>query len=215
MQRTRYFVLAALGLLLSTSGCAVPYLTSVRGPIRHIRVLDAQTGEDIAEATVSLTSQTSARFLGPPPCTLRCPDLCEVQAGKARGRLLRNKDLSFHVSSGSGLGSWGFFTGRPEDPNEYPRGVVIVGAPGYRPAVLRYTVGQILPGWSCVETSESDEEAATSNAAPTAEANASFQGGRCEFDDDRVLRFRLLPLSPKGLADQSQTVGSAETSVMK
>ena len=52
---TRYFILAACCLSLSTSGCAVPYFASVRGPIRSIRVLDAETGADVPEATVSLT----------------------------------------------------------------------------------------------------------------------------------------------------------------
>jgi hypothetical protein len=209
MTKMRHFILAASCLSLFASGCAVPYLASVRGPIRKVRVLDAGTGVDVPEATVSLTAQTSARFLGPPPCVLMCPDLCEVQAGKSRGVLLRNADLSFHMSSGFAPGSWGFFTGRPEDPNEYPRGVVIVNAPRYRPAMLRYTAGQILPGWSCVETLDPADPAAPPEGAQAADADRPFQGGRCELGDDGVLRFYLRPL--KGEADVASTPGPAHT----
>ena len=200
MTKVQYLVFAACGLALSTSGCAVPYFASVRGPVRSVRVLDAETAADIPEATVSLQSQTSARFLGPPPCTLACPDLCELRAGASRGRLLRNADRSFHMSGGLGMGSRGYFTGRPEDPNEYPRGVVIVAAPGYRPAMLRYTVGPILPGWSCVETLDSADAASASHDTLKKDAGDAFQGNRCELGDDGVLRFHLRSLKPESPA---------------
>jgi hypothetical protein len=194
MTSTRHLILAICCLGLSTSGCAVPYFASVRGPIRSVRVLDAETGADVPEATVSLQSQMSKRFLGPPSATLTCPDLSELQAGAARGRLLRNTDQSFHMSAGLGMGSHGYLTGRPEDPNEYPRGVVVVAAAGYRPALLRYTVGHIEPGWFCVEKLDPDDSAAATNNPQLAEAAASFQGGRCDLGADGVLRFHLRPL---------------------
>ena len=209
MTKVRYLVLTVCGLSLSTAGCSVPYFASVRGPIRSVRVLDAETGADVPEATVSLQSQTSARFLGPPPCSLTCPDLCEVRAGASRGHLLRNADLSFHMSGGLGMGSRGLFTGRPEDPNEYPRGVVIVAAHGYRPAMLRYTVGSLAPGWSCVETLDPADLSASSDDPRTADAARSFQGGRCELGDDGILRFRLRPLSSEGLAEKRPPFTSA------
>ncbi len=194
MKKASCFIFAACCLSLLCSGCAVPYFASIRGPIRRIRVLDAENNTDIAEATVSLTTQTSQRFLGPPPCSLTYPDLCEVQACALRGHLLRNKDLSFHVSSGLGMGSHGFFTGRPEDPNEYPRGVVIVDARGYRPAMLRYTVGNVQPGWTCVETmAEGEADSSTDNGA-IVDVERPWHGARCEFGADGVLRFYLRPL---------------------
>jgi hypothetical protein len=233
MTKPQYLIVAACCLGLSTSGCAVPYVASVRGPIRSVRVLDAETGADVAEATVSLQSQTSMRFLGPPPSTLTCPDLCELQAGASRGVLLRNADRSYHMSGGLGVGSRGFFTGRPEDPNEYPRGVVIVSAHGYRPAMLRYTVGHVEPGWFCTETLDPAEEGkrgqspfvqSTLRAVPAngdcplfLDATASFQGGRCELGGDGVLRFHLRPLSkeasaalPLGPARSAASLAKAE-----
>jgi hypothetical protein len=103
---------------------------------------------------------------------------------------LRNADFSFHASSGLGMGSWGFFTGMPEDPNEYPRGFIVADARGYRPAMLRYTVGRIQPGWSCVERSEQDDTG-PAGATPTATADSLFQGNRCELGNDGILRFHL------------------------
>ena len=151
MNNTKFLCYVAICLGLSAPGCSVPYFASVRGPIREIRLIDSESGADIPEATVSLTSQTSERYLGPPPSSLTCPNLVEQRAASFRGVLKRNADLSYHVPSGLGLGSRGYLTGKPEDPNEYPRGIVIVTARGYRPAMLRYTVGQIQPGWSCSE----------------------------------------------------------------
>jgi hypothetical protein len=211
MAHARHLILAACCLGLSTSGCAVPYLASVRGPIRSVRVLDAETGADVPEATVSLQSQTSMRFLGPPPSTLTCPDLCELQAGASRGVLLRNADRSFHMSGGLGMGSRGFFTGRPGDPNEYPRGVVIVAAHGYRPAMLRYTVGRIEPGWFCTEVLDPADLAPPSNDAATPAAAASFQGGRCDLGTDGVLRFHLRPLGtePPAVSSLAPARGTA------
>jgi hypothetical protein len=200
MGKTGYCCLLACCLSFLSTGCSVPYFASVRGPIRGVRVLDAESGEDIPGAKVALTSQTSARYLGPPPCSLVCPDLCEIRAGTSRGVLLRNADLSFHASSGLGMGSWGFFTGRPEDPNEYPRGVVVVDARGYRPAMLRYTVGRIEPGWSCVERSEEADVAAPPGDVTAQSADQSFQGDRCELGNDGVLRFHLRRLGGEGAA---------------
>jgi hypothetical protein len=215
MEKARYFILLSCCLGLSATGCAVPYLASVRGPIRNIRVLDAETGADVPEATVSLQSQVSTRFLGPPPSTLTCPDLCEVRAGASRGVLLRNADFTYHASSGLGMGSWGYFTGRPEDPNEYPRGVVIVDARGYRPAMLRYTVGRIQPGWSCAETVEPADPATPSDTARTATADRSFQGGRCELGGDGILKFYVPRLSPENVAEKRQQVTSASGTMTK
>ena len=187
MGKAGYYSLVTCCLSLLSTGCSVPYFASVRGSIRAVRVLDADSGEDIPQATVALTSQTSARYLGPPPCLLTCPDLPEIRAGTARGSLLRNADLSFHASSGLGMGSWGFFTGTPEDPNEYPRGFIVADARGYRPAMLRYTVGRIQPGWSCVERSEQDDAASADGAS----TETTFQGNRCELGNDGILRFHL------------------------
>ena len=127
MGKAGYYGFLACCLSLLGSGCSVPYFASVRGPIRAIRVLDAESGEDIPEAKVALTSQTSA--IPWPAAVLVDVSRSERASGGhvARG-LLRNADLSFHASSGLGMGSWGFFTGRPEDPNEYPRGFVVVDA---------------------------------------------------------------------------------------
>jgi len=203
MKTSRYFYFAAICLGLSASGCSVPYFASVRGPIHGIRLIDADSGADIPEATISLTSQTSERFLGPPPCSLTCPNLIEQRAASYRGVLKRNADLSFHAPSGLGMGSRGYFTGRPEDPNEYPRGIVIVTARGYRPAMLRYTVGQIQPGWSCSETIEPAGSTAPSDNLPPEDVGNSFQGGRCELGDDGILRFHLRPIKGETLISGS------------
>jgi hypothetical protein len=117
--------------------------------------------------------------------------------------LKRNADLSFHAPSGLGMGSRGYFTGRPENPNEYPRGIVIVTARGYRPAMLRYTVGQIQPGWSCSETIELASSTAPSDNMPPEGVGNSFQGGRCELGDDGILRFHLRPIKGETLISGS------------
>jgi len=194
MNSKRYFCFVAICLGFSASGCSVPYFASVRGPICGIRTIDAETGADIPEANVSLTSQKSERFLGPPPSSLTCPNLIEQRAASYRGVLKRNADLSFHASSGLGMGSHGYLTGRPEDADEYPRGIVIVTARGYRPAMLRYTVGQLQPGWSCSETVKPAGSTASSDNMPPEGVGNSFQGGRCELGDDGILRFHLRPI---------------------
>jgi hypothetical protein len=194
MKTTSILSIVAIGLGLSTTGCAVPYFASVRGPIRGIRVIDAESNTDVPEAAVSLTSQTSERFLGPPPNSLICPSLTEQRAVSYRGVLKRNADQTFSVPAGLGKGSRGLLTGRPEDPNEYPRGIVIVTARGYRPALLRYTVGHVQPGWSCSETIGSGDSTSTTDNPPQEGDGMSFQGGRCEMGDDGILRFHLRPI---------------------
>ena len=178
------FVLFASSVFV---GCvSIPYYTTLRGPIQAIRVVDAETGGDIPDAQVSLLSQKSERFLGPPPSTLTCPSLFETQAAR-RGRLLRNDDGSFHASWGFAEGSRGICITQPGDANEYPRGIVTVEAPGYRPAKLRYTAGQIKSDWACVEAAEEGE----AETLTQANGRANAQGlNRCDFRDG-VLRFYL------------------------
>lgn len=188
--RTALFVLMWLGL--TAAGCiSIPYYASVRGPVRTIRILDADTGQDVPEATVSLTSQTSERFLGPPPSFLTCPSLFEIKAAAA-GNLKRSEDLSFPAPVGLAEGSRGICVTTSGDANQYPRGIITVDARGYRSAKLRYTVGQIQPGWSCSETCEDSE------AAPPGSAHEELSGrsntARCEFGNDGVLRFYLPPI---------------------
>lgn len=171
------------------AGCvAVPFYTSLRGPIRTIRVLDAETGSDIPGANVSLMSQKSERFLGPPPSTLTCPSLFEIQAAR-RGHLLRNDDGSFHASWGLVEGSHGICVTQKGDANEYPRGILTVDAPGYRATKLRYTAGQVKPGWSCTEVADSDDSSAAGDHQADASANGQNMN-RCDFQDG-VLRFYL------------------------
>jgi hypothetical protein len=209
MENKKYLYLLAICLSFSASGCAVPYFTSLRGPIRGIRLIDAETGADIPEATVSLTSQKSERYLGPPPASLTCPNLVEQRSAAYRGVLKRNADLSYRVPSGLGMGTKGYFTGRPEDANEYPRGIVLVTAQGYRPAMLRYTVGQIMPGWSLAEMVDPVGSSLSDSGLPGI-ASDSYQGDRCELGEDGILRFHLRPIKNEATSPVSPMLSATE-----
>ena len=72
--------------------------------------------------------------------------------------------------------------------------MVIVDARGYRPAMLRYTVGNVQPGWTCIETvTETDGDSPADNGA-IVDIDHPHHGARCEFGNDGVLRFYLRPL---------------------
>jgi len=213
MSMSRYVFLAAACLSVSLSGCAVPYYTNLTKSIHAIRVLDAESKADVPEAMVSLTSETSVRFLGPPPCSLRCPDLFEIRSALASGGdLKRNADGSFHVPYGCGKGSHGVFAGKSGDANQYPRGIVVAQARGYRPAMLRYTAGRIEPGFSCDEMNDPDVLDLPPDIQPE-EAAAAFRGNRCEFGTDGILRLYLRRYADRSSAPASSPATERSSSI--
>jgi len=202
MQRGRLLCGVLGGLALASCGCGlipVPYVADVTGTITGVRVLDAQTNEDIAGACASFHTGIAMTNWEPAwPPRLAATRECRKEDAPEDGSLSRDAAGVFQVPKRHGLGFFRPFGIGPLGVALYnpPIGVVEVSAPGYPEAVLLYYAGARPElGWTegatvpC-ESSSPDLD----QAAPDAH---TLEVVRCHSCEDGVLRFYLRKLGPE------------------
>jgi hypothetical protein len=80
------------------SGClAVPYVANVTGPIEKVRVLDAETGQDIPDARVAFDTEYLPRGMLQPNYSMGQAKPEDAAKSLSRGELTRRSDQSFSV----------------------------------------------------------------------------------------------------------------------
>jgi hypothetical protein len=168
--RSFHAMAARLGLLLailvvcaSSSGCiflgVYPYVQEVRGPIRGVRVRDAETGDDIPDAQVTFQSQVGSPQSSPTFYPLSKEELRYrnrgwfeseedfIERSLTRGELHRDGDGVFAVpwrlKPGVGLIAVSFgdgpsYCGPFGDDALVQSTTITATAPGYEPMQLAY-----------------------------------------------------------------------------
>jgi len=184
---------------LWSAGCGLiplPYATDVTGPVHGIRVCDAVTGDDIADAHATIETgmgMTDSVGVGAPQLLILPPGSAENKEPEASAGLSRKPDRTFAVPKRIVLG---LVCRRYAQYNPATASITVY-APGYPRAMLQYCEGHapqagwsdsrsLAPGWGPPQ-----------DAMPNPAADKEMELVRCEFPEDGVLRFKLRRLTPE------------------
>ena len=191
-----------LAILVICAGCRVPYnVADVRGPVRTVRVLDAETERDLPEATASFQAahlpasgwlgSLKNGYLTPP-----APGFREADRHGDADPLSRLPDNSFRLPFRLGTSYCQFVPFVAMDgPYDMVAGTIVtVSAPGY----YSFKCGLLQPelGWSAIQTVQR-KLSISGNWDGSADPNDVIEEACCKLDKDGAL---LLYLRRKGPA---------------